>query len=72
MVMATTDNLPQNQEAVETPEAERVKEQERLLEVLRAIPGLRVPDHWPPRYEPFEPMPYDGEAPSEQLIRERR
>lgn len=44
-----------------------------ILERLRGIPGLRVPDHWPPRHPQAEPLPYDGdELPSEQLIRERR
>jgi hypothetical protein len=40
--------------------------------VLREIPGLQMPDHWPPCYPDVEPMPVAGEAPSEQLIRDRR
>jgi hypothetical protein len=70
--MATTDNLPQNLQVQETAEARRAREQEELLAVLRTIPGLRVPDHWPPRFADFEPMSFEGEPPSEQLIRERR
>ncbi len=40
--------------------------------VLRNIPGLQMPDHWPPCYPDVEPMPVAGEPPSDQLIRDRR
>ena len=43
-----------------------------LAAVLRSIPGLRMPDHWPPRYPTIEPLSVPGEPASEQLIRERR
>ena len=43
-----------------------------LRSTLASIPGLRLPAHWPPRYPAVELMDYDGEPPSEQLIRERR
>lgn len=43
-----------------------------LIATLRDIPGLRVPDHWPPRYQDVEPLTVPGEPASEQLIRERR
>jgi hypothetical protein len=44
-----------------------------LEAILRGIPGLRMPDHWPPQFMEFEPLPVTGEElPSEQLIRERR
>ena len=43
-----------------------------LLAVLRDIPGLRIPDHWPPRYPKVESLTVSGEPASEQLIRERR
>ena len=43
-----------------------------LAAVLRDIPGLRMPDHWPPRYPDVEPLTVPGEPASEQLIRERR
>lgn len=46
--------------------------QNALLAVLREIPGLHVPDHWPPRYRDVEPLTVPGELASEQLIRERR
>jgi hypothetical protein len=46
--------------------------QQSLAAVLRDIPGLRMPDHWPPRYPDIEPLPVPGEPASEQLIRERR
>jgi hypothetical protein len=38
----------------------------------RSIPGLRIPEEWPPDYGNFEPVRLDGESVSEQLIRERR
>jgi hypothetical protein len=43
-----------------------------LAAVLRDIPGLRMPDHWPPRYPDVEPLTVPGEPASEQLMRERR
>jgi hypothetical protein len=43
-----------------------------LTAVLREIPDLHVPDHWPPRYPRVEPLTVPGEPASEQLIRERR
>ena len=43
-----------------------------LWECLKTIPGLTVPDHWPPQFAEFEPLPVEGEPASEQLIRERR
>jgi hypothetical protein len=43
-----------------------------VWERLKAIPGLKVPDHWPPHFEKFEPIKVEGEPVSEQLIRERR
>lgn len=39
---------------------------------LRRIPGVELPDHWPPQFEKFEPLRVEGEPVSEQLIRERR
>lgn len=41
-------------------------------DMLRGISGLQMPDHWPPRFVDFEPLPVSGELPSAQLIRERR
>lgn len=43
-----------------------------LAAVLRDVPGLRMPEHWPPRYLEVEPLTVQGEPVSEQLIRERR
>jgi hypothetical protein len=44
-----------------------------LEAILRAIPSLQMPDHWPPQFVEFEPLPVTGEdLPSERLIRERR
>lgn len=39
---------------------------------LQGVPGIRLPEHWPPEFEDFEPMKVEGELPSRQLIRERR
>jgi hypothetical protein len=39
---------------------------------LKTIPGVKLPDHWPPRFEKFEPLRVEGEPVSEQLVRERR
>lgn len=47
-------------------------QQDTLRSSLATIPGVRMPAHWPPQFPDFEPMPYEGEPPSEQLIRERR
>jgi hypothetical protein len=47
-------------------------QQDALRSALASIPGLRLPAHWPPHFADIEPMPYEGEPPSEQLIRERR
>ena len=43
-----------------------------VWERLRMIPGVKLPDHWPPQFENFEPLHVEGEPVSEQLIRERR
>lgn len=59
----------------EMPQAAQALERIRqtsLVEVLRDIPGLRLPDHWPPRYPEVEPLTLPGESASEILIRERR
>jgi hypothetical protein len=46
--------------------------QDALRATLASIPGLRLPAQWPPHFPDVEPMPYEGESPSEQLIQERR
>jgi hypothetical protein len=43
-----------------------------VWERLRMIPGVKLPDRWPPQFEKFEPLRVEGEPVSEQLIRERR
>jgi hypothetical protein len=43
-----------------------------LEAILRDIPGLRMPEHWPPRFPEVEPLVVSGEPASEQLVRERR
>jgi hypothetical protein len=62
-------------EGTQLPEATYALEtirQHSIAAVLRDIPGLRMPDHWPPLYPDVEPLPVPGEPASEQLIRERR
>lgn len=39
---------------------------------LRGIPGVQLPEHWPPIFEKFEPLSVEGGPVSEQLVRERR
>ena len=43
-----------------------------LVTLLRDVPDLQVPQHWPPQYAKVEPLTVSGEPVSEQLIRERR
>jgi hypothetical protein len=43
-----------------------------VWECLRSMRGVKLPDHWPPQFEKFEPLAVEGEPVSEQLIRERR
>ncbi len=61
-------------ELVDQLNEEQIPQAAHALEaILRGIPGLRMPDHWPPQFMEFEPLPVNGEElPSEQLIRERR
>lgn len=65
------DRLPDQQLEKITSVVREVSESS-WIEILRTIPGARVPAHWPPQFEPFEPIPFEGEPPSERLIRERR
>lgn len=61
------EQLPQATQAIEAIQ------QASFETVLRSIPGLRVPDGWPPQFVDFEPLPVSSEElPSEKLIRERR
>ena len=43
-----------------------------LAAVLHDMPGVQMPDHWPPRYPRVELLTVSGEPASEQLIRDRR
>jgi hypothetical protein len=43
-----------------------------VLHRLKGIPGIRLPAHWPPRFEKVEPLEIEGELASDRLIRERR
>ena len=42
------------------------------LQRLKRLSGIKLPAHWPPRFAPVEPMPVEGELPSQRLVRERR
>jgi hypothetical protein len=43
-----------------------------VWERLSKMPGVMLPDHWPPQFERFEPVAIEGEPVSGQIIRERR
>jgi len=42
------------------------------LEQLKGLSGVKLPAHWPPRFNPVEPLHVEGELPSQRLVRERR
>jgi hypothetical protein len=65
------DQLPDEQMPAAFAALTQVQ-QDALRSTLASIPGLRMPARWPPQFSEFEPMSYEGEPPSEQLIRERR
>jgi hypothetical protein len=65
------DELPEEQMPAAFVALTQVR-QDALRSALASIPGLRRPAQWPPQFPDVEPMPYEGEPPSEQLIRERR
>ena len=65
------DELPEEQVAAAAAALAELQ-RDALRSTLSSIPGLHVPDHWPARFPEFEPLPFDGEPPSEQLVRERR
>ena len=66
------------EEILEQALAERVAQEappapaDTVWERLKMIPGVQLPDHWPPQFEKFEPLRIEGEPVSKQLIRERR
>ena len=62
-------------EILEEALAERRKSgaaSDSLRERLKSLPGVKMPAHWPPQFEPVEPLQVEGELPSERLVRERR
>jgi hypothetical protein len=65
------DQLSEQQLSLAAQALETIR-QNSLAAILRDIPGLQMPDHWPPRYPDVEPLTVAGEPASEQLIRERR
>jgi hypothetical protein len=65
------DELPEEQLSAAAAALMQLR-QDALRSTLASIPGLRMPAHWPPQFSDFEPLPFEGEPPSEQLIRERR
>ena len=61
------------QQVPQAADALEAIQQASLEAILRSVPGLRMPDHWPPQFVEFEPLPVTGEElPSERLIRERQ
>jgi hypothetical protein len=65
------DELPEEQLSAAVVTLRQLQ-QDAVRSTLASIPGLRMPAHWPPQFSDFEPLPFEGEPPSEQLIRERR
>jgi hypothetical protein len=43
-----------------------------LQELVKSLPGIKLPAHWPPRFKPVQPLKVEGELPSQRLVRERR
>ena len=80
--MATASDARQElHQLVDQLSEEQLREAANVLEnlrrasfatLLRDIPGVRMPEEWPPRFTDVEPIPVSGELPSEKLIRERR
>ena len=44
----------------------------RQREALRAIPGVVLPDAWPPQLSHVEPIVAEGKAASQTLVEDRR
>lgn len=68
-------------EAIDRLTEEQLNKVQMVLEQLdtedprgrwKSIRGLRMPEEWPPDYGNFEPVRVEGEAVSEQVIRDRR
>ena len=53
-------------------EAAAEQQPDALWQLLKTIPGIKLPRHWPPRFKHVTPIKVEGEPVSEQLIRERR
>jgi len=47
-------------------------EQAAVLNALRAIPGVTVPDRWPPRFRDVEAVAVAGKQASQMLTEDRR
>jgi len=48
------------------------RESDPVWQALSKIPGIGMPEHWPPEFQRHEKLKVEGEPVSEQLIRERR
>ncbi len=68
-------------EAIDRLTEDQLNKVEAVLEQLdredprkrwKSIRGLRVPEEWPPDYGEFEAVRVEGEAVSDQVIRDRR
>ena len=53
-------------------ELETSGEQAAVLNALRAIPGVTMPDRWPPRFRDVEPITVAGKPASQMLTEDRR
>ena len=72
MAVASDPRRHRHRQLPRAAQALEAIQQASLEAILRSIPGLRMPDHWPRRYADLEPLSVSGEPVSEQLIRERR
>jgi hypothetical protein len=73
-VHAAVDRLPEGDlDRVMLAMANMVEPaQDPVLEYLKTVPGIEVPEEWPPDFPRVDPITVEGEAVSVQLVRERR
>lgn len=48
------------------------RQSDPVWQALSKIPGIGLPEHWPPKFQRHGKLSVEGELVSEQLIRERR
>lgn len=53
-------------------ELRRADEEAALLDALKAIPGVSLPEQWPPHFRDVEPAVVSGRPASEMVVEDRR